>query len=109
MLTADLAHAAPYLVMAGVTVTHSTITELVTSRTLGKGLVGARVVTADGCRPGARQVLVRNLFKAATLFLPPLAVVALINPQAQGLGDLAAQTVVAGEVSSQSPGAGNDR
>ena len=109
MLTSDLAHAAPYLVMAGVTVTHSTITELVTSRSLGKRLVGARVVTADGCRPGARQVLVRNLFKAATLFLPPLAVVALINPQAQGLGDLATRTVVTGEVSSKSPGAGNDR
>jgi uncharacterized RDD family membrane protein YckC len=109
MLTADLAHAAPYLVMAGVTVLHSTITELLTGRSLGKGLVGARVVAANGGRPDPRQVLVRNLFKAATLFLPPLAVVALLNPQAQGLGDLVARTVVAGELAPQPPGAGNDR
>jgi uncharacterized RDD family membrane protein YckC len=39
-------------------------------------------------------VLARNLFKAIVLLVPVLAIIALLSPNAQGLGDLIARTVV---------------
>ena len=80
--------------MIAMTVGHSTLGELVGGRTLGKALVGARVVTGDGSRPSPVAVLARNGLKALVLLIPLLAVFALLNPHAQGLGDLVARTVV---------------
>lgn len=97
VLTLDLEQGLPNLVMVGVTIAHSTLAELFTARTLGKKLLGITVVSADGTRPGARSVLIRNVFKGLTLLLPPIAVVAVINPHLQGIGDLLAATVVVGE------------
>jgi len=76
---------------------------------LGKMLVGARVVMVDGARPASRAILVRNLFKALVLLIPVLAVVALLNPHGQGLGDLMARTVVVRPASTVSEHARNDR
>ena len=92
--TTDLAESVPFLVMLGFTVAHSTVTELGTGRTLGKALVGARVVATDGSRPAARAILIRNMFKLLVLLIPVLAVVGLLNPHVQGLGDSLAGTVV---------------
>lgn len=105
----DLMQSVPFLLMLGLTILHSTVTELITGRTLGKILVGARVVMVDGDRPAARAILVRNLFKALVLLIPVLAVVALINPHGQGLGDLMARTVVVRPASTVSEHARNDR
>ncbi len=97
VLTLDLDPALPNLVMLGVTMAHSTLAELLGARSLGKKLLGMKVVSADGSRPPSRAILIRNLFKGLTLLLPPVAVVAIVNPHLQGLGDLMAATVVVGE------------
>jgi uncharacterized RDD family membrane protein YckC len=93
--TADLAASAPFLTMIGLTVAHSTLSELASARTLGKKLVGARVVGSDGARPGAGAIILRNAIKMIVLVIPVLAVFAILNPHMQGLGDQAARTVVA--------------
>lgn len=90
----DLARTVPFLVTAGITVLHSTLAELATGRTLGKAMLGGRVVKLDGSRPAAPAILIRNAFKLLVLLIPVLAVGPLLNPNAQGLGDNVAGTVV---------------
>jgi uncharacterized RDD family membrane protein YckC len=94
VLSMDIERSIPYLLMAGLAVIHSTVSELTKGTSLGKALVGARVVTTDGLRPSAGQILLRNGLKCLILIVPPLAVFALINPHLQGLADMAAGTVV---------------
>ncbi len=90
----DLGCSVPFLVTAGLTVLHSTLTEIATGRTLGKALLGGLVVSFDGSGPTARATLIRNGFKMLVLLIPVLAVVTLLSPNAQGLGDSLARTVV---------------
>ena len=101
----DIERTVPFLVMAVITVGHSTLTEMATGRTLGKMLLGGRVVGLDGSRPRPLAILIRNGFKMVVLLVPVLAVAALLNPNAQGLGDNLARTVV---VSAARCGAGPD-
>jgi len=107
--TPDLAKSAPFLVMLGLTVVHSTLTELGTGRTLGKAVVGGSVVAIDGSPAAARAILIRNMFKFLVLLIPVLAVVGLLNPHVQGLGDSIAGTVVVRQVGGTSQGGPNDR
>jgi len=95
--TADLSASAPFLVMIGLTVLHSTLTELIAACTLGKKLVRAKVVTAEGARPSARAIFARNALKVIVLLIPVLAVFAVLTPHLQGLGDQVARTVVVRE------------
>jgi uncharacterized RDD family membrane protein YckC len=95
--TADLSASAPFMVMIGLTVLHSTLTELIAACTLGKKLVGAKVVTAKGARPSARAIIARNALKVIVLLIPLLAVFAVLTPHLQGLGDQVARTVVVRE------------
>jgi uncharacterized RDD family membrane protein YckC len=95
--TADLSASAPFMVMIGLTVLHSTLTELIAACTLGKKLVGAKVVTAEGARPSARAIIARNALKVIVLLIPLLAVFAVLTPHLQGLGDQVARTVVVRE------------
>ncbi len=97
--TADLSASGPFLVMIGLTVLHSTLTELTTACTLGKKLVGAKVVTGEGARPSARAIIARNALKVIVLLIPVLAVFAILTPHLQGLGDQVARTVVVREQS----------
>jgi uncharacterized RDD family membrane protein YckC len=92
--TADLATSAPFLVMIGLTIAHGALTELVAGCTLGKKIVGAKVVAGDGSRPTARAIIVRNALKTIVLLIPVLAVFAILTPHVQGLGDQVAGTVV---------------
>ena len=107
--TVDVSQSVPCLIMIGLTVAHCTISELVTTRTLGKKLVGSSVAACDGTRPGAVAVLIRNAFKAVILLIPVLAVFALLNPHVQGLGDLVAKTVVVRDAAPPSPAPPKDR
>ena len=107
--TPDLAKSAPFLVMLGLTVVHSTLTELGTGRTLGKAVVGGSVVAIDGSPAAARAILIRNMFKFLVLLIPVLAVVGLLNPHVQGLGDSIAGTVVVRKVAGTSQRGPNDR
>jgi uncharacterized RDD family membrane protein YckC len=109
MLAADLTSAMPYVMMAALTVVHSTVSELIWRRTIGKTLVGARVTALDGSRPSASAILVRNAFKALVLLIPVLAVFSLLNPHLQGLGDSMARTVVVGPAPPPARAGDNDR
>lgn len=102
VLTIDLEQSVPFLLMAGLAMFHSTLTELFTGGSrggvsLGKAIMGARVVSVSGQRPKPHQIILRNLLKCLILIVPPLAVFALINPHLQGLSDIAAGTVVVHE------------
>jgi uncharacterized RDD family membrane protein YckC len=94
LVATDIARAVPFIVAAAITVGHSTLAEMATGRTLGKMLLGGRVVNLDGSRPRPLAILVRNGFKFVVLLIPVLAVVALMNPNAQGFGDKLARTLV---------------
>lgn len=84
------------LVWAGVTVLHGAIMEMFSGRSIGKMLVGGRVVTLTGQRAGIGAVLLRHLFKFVVLVIPPLGVFVLVNPHRQGLGETISRTVVVG-------------
>ncbi|UCD76355.1 MAG: RDD family protein [Phycisphaerales bacterium] len=92
--TASLADGVPFLIMAAITISHVTVIELAKGTTMGKSLVGGKVVAIDGSRAGVRQVLLRNLIKCLVIVVPPLAFFLVLNPNLQGLGDLVSQTVV---------------
>jgi uncharacterized RDD family membrane protein YckC len=107
--TVDLAASVPFLVMIGLTVAHGTLAELAVACTLGKKLVGARVVNCDGSRPMAGAILVRNALKVIVLLMPVLAVFAILNPHMQGLGDQVARTVVVRTAAGDEDAAPDDR
>jgi uncharacterized RDD family membrane protein YckC len=74
------------------------VCEAATGQTLGKRLVGVRVVGRSGGRPGAGAVAVRTLLRAVDV-LPLLYAVGLITALATGnarqrVGDMAAGTFV---------------
>jgi uncharacterized RDD family membrane protein YckC len=94
VLSIDVERSVPFLLIAALTVLHSALSELARGTTLGRALVGGRVVTGEGSKPRPGQILLRNGLKCLILVVPPLAVFALINPQLQGLPDMAAGTIV---------------
>lgn len=94
----------PGAVVIAVFVTHTTLTELVLARTLGKAIVGLRTTTLTGTRPKAWQLLVRGLLKSLDL-LPGawlLLLLPVIAPHRQRLGDLVGRTVVVTDVPPES-------
>jgi uncharacterized RDD family membrane protein YckC len=96
-LTQDMLHAAmqkPLLIaMIGV-IAHTTIAELLLARSVGKLLLGLRVVTIDGRKPTPGAIVVRNLLRIVdlTLYFPLFMI--LYSPLRQRVGDIAAGTVV---------------
>ncbi len=91
-----LAQIAPGTCVIACFVLHTTLSELVFARTLGKALTGLRSRNLAGDRPKFWQLLVRGLLK--TLDLIPgawlLLLLPVITPQKQRLGDLIARTVI---------------
>lgn len=109
LITSTPEQTVPYLIMAGLTIIHTTITEVLTGRSLGKALMGGRVVTIDGARPGPKAIVTRNLLKAFMLAIPPLAVIVVVNPNGQGLGDIIARTIVVRERGDEGDAPAKDR
>ena len=86
-----------YLVFLGFTLAYFLICEGAAGQTLGKKLVGIRVVSVDGTRASWGQVLGRTLLRPVDGL--PFAyilglVVALVNGRRQRIGDVAAHTTV---------------
>jgi uncharacterized RDD family membrane protein YckC len=73
---------------------HTTVSELVSRRTLGKIIVGLQVVSADGNRATAGAILIRNLLRVIDIFPVPLGFLILFSPLHQRLGDLLSGTIV---------------
>jgi len=83
-----------YALLVLVTIVWCLIWEAGTGASLGKWACGGQVRSTKGTRARFRQLLVRNLVKGLVLLVPPLAVLTLLHPNQQGLGDLLARTVV---------------
>ncbi len=98
VLSSDLAGGAGYLIMFLIAFGYSTICELLFGgQTLGKRIVGIRVMDERGLRLLPGQVIVRNLLRVVDMFPVFYAVgggFALFSKRCQRLGDLAAGTVV---------------
>ncbi|HEX7008705.1 MAG TPA: RDD family protein [Phycisphaeraceae bacterium] len=84
----------PAMVAIGLYVAYSLVSELLTGRTLGKSLMGLRVVTLRGTRPRAWQIFVRNVLKSIDLVTWLLLLLPLIGLYRQRLGDIVAGTIV---------------
>lgn len=83
------------LVAIAFVVTHTLLAEVIAGRSLGKQIVGLRVVTLTGSKPAPGSVVVRSLFRFTDLLLmgaPLLSI--LFSPLRQSLGDSASGTVV---------------
>lgn len=92
-----LVHTEAVATCAAVTVVHGAIGEMIWGKSLGKKIVGGRVVTLDGARPGAGAVVMRNCLKFITMVIPALGVFVLVNNTRQGMGELWTKTIVAGQ------------
>ncbi len=85
-------------------VLHTMISEWLWGWTIGKRLMGLRVVMLDGSPPTFWPVFIRNVLRVVDFvmaFLP--ALLALLPPLRQRLGDLIANTVVISEVLRRDP------
>lgn len=92
--TVDFPRALPAVLTIAGTCLHTGIAEWLSGATLGKRLVRARVVAADGSRPTLLQVVLRGAFKALVLAAPILSVFVLLHRDRRGIGDIASGTVV---------------
>ncbi|HWE04794.1 MAG TPA: RDD family protein [Tepidisphaeraceae bacterium] len=74
---------------------HTTIVETLTGRTLGKMLMGLRVVRLDGGTPDVSSLVIRNFLRLVDVgpFGLPLMMI-LFSPLHQRIGDIAGGTVV---------------
>ena len=67
-------------------------------QTVGKRVLGLRVVTVEGAPVRFRHTAIRSMLSIVDFFLPPIGVtatvVALVNRQSQRLGDVFAGTIV---------------
>jgi len=84
----------PGLIVIGVTVGHTMLSELFTARTLGKRIMKLEVRSLTGRRPAAYQIIVRCALKSLDLAAQLLLLLPVIGPFRQRLGDLVARTVV---------------
>ncbi len=88
------------LVYLAVVLGYYFVFEVAVGQTVGKGLLGLRVVGADGSRPSAEAIAVRTLLRLVD-WLPVLYLVGFLvatlatGERRQRLGDLAAKTMVA--------------
>jgi len=89
----------PGLLLIGLTVLHTTVTELLTTRSAGKAVMHTRLTDLTGERPSSTQILVRGLLKPFDLIAYLLMVLPVVNPGRQRLADLIARTLVVKESS----------
>lgn len=86
----------PFLLTVLVALAYFVVLELLTGQTLGKKIVGIRVVGDGGVKPSAGKVLVRNLLRVVDgfAFYAVGFFVALASKKNQRVGDMAASTRV---------------
>lgn len=84
----------PGVLAVGLFVVMTTAGELLDRTTIGKRLMGCRVVDAKGQPAPRTAILVRGLMRVLELLLPPLLLFPLFSPANQRLGDLVARTAV---------------
>ena len=94
----DLSSPAGLSAMLGIAlyVLHTTLSELLTGgRTIGKWLMGTRVMTLTGVAPTASQLLARNALRIIDLLLAGVPLLSIYqSPLRQRVGDMMAGTIV---------------
>jgi uncharacterized RDD family membrane protein YckC len=98
IVSTTLLTTAPGIAGFAVYLLHTTVSELIFRRTLGKWIFGLAVVDLHGERPKAGAILIRNALRVVDIalmlpFLLPILLV-LFSPLGQRAGDAAAGTVV---------------
>jgi uncharacterized RDD family membrane protein YckC len=73
---------------------HTAASEALAGRTLGKRIVGLRVVRTDGGTPDAAALLIRNFLRIVDVGLIVPLVFIIFSPLRQRVGDVAAGTIV---------------
>ena len=73
---------------------HSTITECAVGTTLGKRMMGLRVVKVNGEDPEVLTIIYRNLFKPLELISVFLLMMPIFSRTRQRMGDYASRTMV---------------
>jgi len=84
----------PGLLVIGVTVAHTMLSEIVTGRSLGKRIMGMEVRSLTGRKAAPIQIVLRCALKAFDLSAQLLLLLPVIGPFRQRLGDLVGRTVV---------------
>ncbi len=85
------------LLMLGLHVIYGLLMEWKFQTTLGKKLMGLKVVGTMAGKPGPRECFLRNLMKIVeimTFLMPLLVLLPIITPYRQRLGDMLARTAV---------------
>ena len=90
----DISWIIPIIIAVVVYLLHTTLSELVSARTIGKILVGLEVVAINGKPAKAGAILIRNALRLIDVFPVPLALLIITSPMKQRLGDLLAGTIV---------------
>lgn len=97
-LVIDADAALPMIVAPIVTVIITTITEAAIGTSIGKKVLGGRVVSmrvsAATIEPTFGQTIARNVFKSVVLQMQLLAIFTLIHPLGQGVGETVSMTAV---------------
>ncbi len=74
---------------------HVTLSELLTGRSLGKWIMGMKVVSLDGSAPRASQLLARNALRLIDLIIVGIPLLSVLqSPLRQRVGDMMAGTIV---------------
>ncbi len=81
---------------------HTTLIEAIFGRTVGKMLMGLKVVDFEGKPASVGARVARNLLRIIELMIPPMAGLMIVSPLRQRAGDIAAGTLV---VSAKAPAA----
>lgn len=73
---------------------YTTVTELMFGRTVGKMIVGLKIVSLDGSPATRAMILQRNLLRVTDMLPSPMLLLVFLSPLRQRVGDIAAGTLV---------------
>ncbi len=94
--SADIQLSIPYLAMVIAAIAFSMLQEILFGRSMGKRLMGGRVVCINGEPAAWWQHIVRNLLKGLVLLSPVLAIPSLLSATGEGIPDVISRTKVEG-------------
>ena len=92
--SADIEISLPYIAMVVAAIAFSMFEEIIFGRSLGKRLMGGRVVSIHGEPAAWWQHIARNLLKGLVLLSPVLAIPSLLNPMGAGIPEIISRTRV---------------
>ncbi|MSR34540.1 MAG: RDD family protein [Phycisphaerales bacterium] len=94
LLSPDIEISLPYIAMVVATVAFSMLEEITFGRSMGKRLMGGRVVSIHGEPAAWWQHIARNLLKGLVLLSPVLTIPSLLSPMGAGIPEIISRTKV---------------